>query len=190
MNTCAIARPGPEAVARVIGQRCWGTMVGPKLPIRETPEAAEASIVERGSGTRTTARPLDPVEHESEAAQRLRLLIIDDDRLVAEAIARSLSRDGETEVVNDPQNALARIAEGRRYDVILCDLMMPVMTGMDFYAEVVRVEPKLARRIVFMTGGAFTPRAREFVESVANTCLEKPLDMSKLRSLLARIGWE
>ena len=71
------------------------------------------------------------------------------------------------------------IAKGDRYDVILCDLMMPVMTGMDLYAEVVRVAPKLVGRLVFMTGGAFTPRARAFLESVSNPCLEKPLDTSQ-----------
>jgi len=52
----------------------------------------------------------------------------------------------------------------------------------------VRAAPKLAGRIVFMTGGAFTSRARAFLASVANQCLEKPLDMSKLRSFLARAG--
>ena len=66
--------------------------------------------------------------------------------------------------------------------------MMPVMTGMDLYAEVVRVAPKLVGRFVFMTGGAFTPRARAFLESVNNPCLEKPLDTSKLRSIVARAG--
>ncbi|MDP9150791.1 MAG: response regulator, partial [Myxococcota bacterium] len=68
------------------------------------------------------------------------------------------------------------------------DLMMPVMTGMDLYAEVVRSAPELAGRIVFMTGGAFTPRARAFLESVVNQWVEKPLDMGKLRSLIARAG--
>ncbi len=90
--------------------------------------------------------------------------------------------------MTDAKQALERISAGERYDVILCDLLMPVMTGMDLYAEVVRAAPKLAGRIVFMTGGAFTSRARAFLASVANQCLEKPLDMSKLRSFLARAG--
>ena len=64
--------------------------------------------------------------------------------------------------------------------------MMPVMAGMDLYAEIVRRAPKLAGRFVFMTGGAFTPRAQAFVESIGNPCLQKPLDMSQLRSILAR----
>jgi PAS domain S-box-containing protein len=122
--------------------------------------------------------------HHPRAPQRSRLLIIDDERLVGEAIARALSEDVDVEVVTDAQQALARIRTGERYDVLLCDLLMPVVTGMDLYAEVLRTTPKLAGRIVFMTGGAFTPRARAFLQSVVNQCLEKPLDMSKLRSLL------
>ena len=117
-----------------------------------------------------------------------RVLIIDDERLVAEAIARSLADDNRVEVMTDPREALARIDAGESFDVVLCDLMMPAMTGMDLYAEVLRRTPKLAPRLIFMTGGAFTPRARAFMESVKNTCLEKPLDMGRLRSLVARAG--
>jgi PAS domain S-box-containing protein len=117
---------------------------------------------------------------------RRRVLVIDDEPMVCEAIARALSEDGDVECESEARHALARIAAGARYDVILCDLMMPVMTGMDLYAEVVRAAPMLAGRFVFMTGGAFTPRARAFLASVVNPCLEKPLDTGKLRSLVAR----
>jgi CheY-like chemotaxis protein len=122
------------------------------------------------------------------AVTRRKVLVIDDERLVGEAIARALSEENDVEVVTEAQQALARIAKGERYDIVLCDLMMPVMTGMDLYAEIVRLAPKLVGRIVFMTGGAFTPRARAFLESVVNPCLEKPLDTSKLRSIIARAG--
>jgi CheY-like chemotaxis protein len=117
---------------------------------------------------------------------RRRVLVIDDEPLVCEAIARALSEDADVECECEARQALARIAAGARYDVILCDLMMPVMTGMDLHAEVVRAAPMLAGRFVFMTGGAFTPRARAFLASVVNPCLEKPLDTGKLRSLVAR----
>jgi PAS domain S-box-containing protein len=135
----------------------------------------------RGAATRSS-------RHDLRVGERPALLIVDDEKLVGDAIARSLSEDHDVEVVTDAQQALSRIRDGRHYDVVLCDLMMPVMTGMDFYAEVVRTAPKLAARILFMTGGTFTPRARAFVENVANSCLEKPLDMAKLRRLLARPG--
>ncbi|MDP9035120.1 MAG: ATP-binding protein [Myxococcota bacterium] len=122
------------------------------------------------------------------AATRRRVLVIDDDALVAHAIARALSDDNDVAVVTDAQQALTRVAAGERYDVLLCDLMMPVVTGMDLYAEVVRCAPELARRIVFMTGGAFTPRSRAFLESVVNQWVEKPIDMGKLRSIIAHAG--
>lgn len=128
--------------------------------------------------------------HDVRALPRLRVLVIDDERLVGEAIARSLSEDNEVEVVTDAQQGLARIQAGQRYDLILCDLMMPVMTGMDLYAEIVRRAPHITGRLVFMTGGAFTPRARSFLENIVNPCLEKPIDMSKLRSILAKAGRE
>ncbi len=114
--------------------------------------------------------------------------MVDDERLVGDAIARSLTEENDVEVVTDAQQALARIAAGKTYDLILCDLMMPVVTGMDLYAEILRTAPRMAGRLVFMTGGAFTPRARAFLESIGNPCLEKPLDMGKLRSLLAKAG--
>jgi CheY-like chemotaxis protein len=126
--------------------------------------------------------------HEIRALTRRRVLIIDDELLVGQAVARALSEENDVDVATDAKQALARIAEGKLYDVILCDLMMPVMTGMDLYAQVMRNDPKLAGRFVFMTGGAFTPRARAFLESVVNPCLEKPLDTSRLRSIVARAG--
>jgi PAS domain S-box-containing protein len=128
--------------------------------------------------------------HDVRALARRRVLIVDDEPMVGDALARVLSEENDVEVVTDAQEALARLVKGDRYDVILCDLMMPVMTGMDLYAEIVRLSPNVVGRLVFMTGGAFTPRARAFVESVANPCLEKPIDTSKLRSIIAQQGKE
>ncbi len=132
--------------------------------------------------------PASPHDVRASRSQRSRVLVIDDERLVGDAIARALSEENDVEVVTDAQQALSHIAAGESYDVILCDLMMPVVTGMDLYAEVLRTAPRLASRLVFMTGGAFTPRARAFLESIGNPCLEKPLDMGKLRSILAKAG--
>ena len=65
---------------------------------------------------------------------------------------------------------------------------MPNMTGMDLYREVLRVAPQMASRIVFMSGGVYTPRARAFVEGLPNRCIEKPPDPGKLRELVRRRG--
>ena len=78
-------------------------------------------------------------------------------------------------------------AAGERFDVILCDLMMPEMTGMDLYAELGKLAGDQADRLVFVTGGAFTPRAREFLERVPNARVEKPIDFQNLRLLLRNL---
>jgi CheY-like chemotaxis protein len=66
-------------------------------------------------------------------------------------------------------------------DVILCDLMMPDLTGMDLHAELTATAPEVARRMVFLTGGAFTPAARAFMDQVQNARVDKPFDPQKLR---------
>src|SRR5262249_27705246 len=86
----------------------------------------------------------------------------------ANALVRPLTRDPDVELLSRAADALAKIVTGERYDIILCDLMMPEMTGMDLYEELTRAVPSQAERMIFMTGGAFTPRARSFLESVPN----------------------
>jgi CheY-like chemotaxis protein len=115
-----------------------------------------------------------------------RLLVIDDDPMVGRALARSLSDEHDVQVCDDGKDALERITRGERYDVILCDLMMPDITGIDFYREVLRLAPEVAARIVFMTGGVYTPRMRAFVQALPNRCIEKPPDSAKLREIVRR----
>jgi hypothetical protein len=58
------------------------------------------------------------------------------------------------------------------------------MTGMDLYQELRVFAPEQAERIVFMTGGAFTTRARRFLEEVDNPRLEKPFQANTLLGLV------
>ena len=117
-----------------------------------------------------------------------RLLVIDDEPMILGALRRSLSADYNVTCVGDGRKALDRLRAGERFDVILCDLMMPEMTGMDLYTEMEALVPDQAARIVFVSGGAFTPRAREFLERVPNARVEKPVDMQNLRLLLRNLG--
>jgi DNA-binding NtrC family response regulator len=80
--------------------------------------------------------------------------------------------------------------QDRGFDIILCDLMMPGMTGMDLYAELDKAAPEVARRVVFMTGGAFTPRAVSFLQGVSNPKIGKPLNLEELRVLVSRSAVE
>ena len=116
-----------------------------------------------------------------------RVLIIDDEPLILGALRRAFGADYRITCVADARQALSRLASGERYDVVLCDLMMPEMSGMDVYAELSRVAPDQVDRMIFLTGGAFTTRAREFLEQVPNARIEKPIDFQNLRALMKNL---
>ena len=112
-----------------------------------------------------------------------RVLVIDDDPLVARAVSRML-RGYRVTVVSSGADGLRALAEqSGGFDVILCDVMMPEMTGMDFF-DALGAQPDVRERIVFMTGGAFTPAARAFLERTPNRRVEKPLDGRVLRAIV------
>jgi PAS domain S-box-containing protein len=116
-----------------------------------------------------------------------RVLVIDDEPALAAMIVRLLEEDCHVDVAVKGRDALdLLVGSTTPYDVVLCDLMMPDMTGMDLFAEVARRCPGLEDRFVLMTGGAFTPRASEFLARVNNRRLEKPFDRAALRAAVAR----
>jgi len=114
-----------------------------------------------------------------------RVLVVDDESMIGRAIQRMLSPHYDVTVVTRARDALSRINGGARFDVILCDLLMPEMTGMDLHDELVLTAPDQAEAMVFVTGGAFTPRAREFLAEMAARCIEKPFDTAALRQAVA-----
>jgi len=118
------------------------------------------------------------------AVRRGNLLVIDDEESLAQAIRRFLSVEHSVTAVYRARDALDLLELGTRYDVILCDLMMPQITGMELHAEVLRLDPAQASRIVFLTGGAFAPSAREFLTTTTNRRIEKPFDLQEVRRLV------
>jgi two-component system cell cycle sensor histidine kinase/response regulator CckA len=116
--------------------------------------------------------------------RRGRILLIDDETSLGTLLVRALKPAHDVTYFADARKALDHLRREPEVDVILCDLMMPVMTGVEFYQELSRALPEQATRVVFLTGGAFTPGARGFLESVGNVCLEKPLDLARVRKLI------
>jgi signal transduction histidine kinase len=117
-------------------------------------------------------------------ARRGRVLVIDDELIIGRAVTRTLGGDHEVVVVSQAREALAMLSGEERFDVILCDLMMPEMTGMDFHEALSASDPEQAKRIIFLTGGAFTVRARTFLDHAPNLRIEKPFDPPALRALV------
>ncbi len=97
--------------------------------------------------------------------RRRRVLIVDDEPLLVRSFTRILERDHDVTAFSSAREALRRIEEGESWDVILCDLHMPELDGMAFFERLGRVRPELAARVAFITGGAFTPRAKAFLET-------------------------
>ena len=118
---------------------------------------------------------------------RARVLVVDDDVLVANAIRRGLAKEHEVVVETSARAALARIEAGEPFGAIVCDLMMPEMNGMELHAEVARLSPESGRRVIFVTGGAFTNDARQYLEAVPNPRLEKPFDAEALRGAIRQV---
>lgn len=125
-------------------------------------------------------------EVRASAAARARILVVDDEPLIGTVIQRSLKAEHDVEVVPSARAALDRLEEGESYDILLSDLLMPGMSGMDLYRELGAHHPEMARRTVFLTGGAFTPAAREFIAREPVEWLEKPFELAHIRALVAR----
>jgi len=78
------------------------------------------------------------------------------------------------------------VAQGQHFDLVLCDLQMPEMTGMDVYARLRERAPELARRLIFISGGAYTRATNDFVRTVHNRILEKPVRPDELLDTIAQ----
>lgn len=116
-----------------------------------------------------------------------RILLIDDEPAILRTMQRGLASDlHEIAPMSDPAAALERIRSGERFDLILCDMMMPELTGAECYKQLCAVAPEMAARVVFITGGITDPATQAFVQSIPNEVLEKPFTMKTLRELARR----
>lgn len=120
----------------------------------------------------------------SPGPRRARLLIVDDEPKLGQTLALALSDRFEVEVVDNGRDAQLVLERDGAFDLILCDLMMPEVSGMDLYERVAESRPALAERFAFMTGGAFTERAREFLKAHRLRRIEKPFPIERIEQLL------
>jgi PAS domain S-box-containing protein len=127
---------------------------------------------------------IEPAPRSLEVADKRRVLVIDDEPMVGHLVQKVLTGH-DVVAETSARAALTRLAGDNRFDLILCDLMMPEVSGMDFYDQ---LAPELRQRIVFLSGGAFTARAQTFLDSVPNRRLAKPFDVDALTAVLISSG--
>ena len=99
-------------------------------------------------------------------------------------LSRLLASEHDVEVRTSGKEALELLLGDAEFDLVLCDLLMPGVSGMELFEQLQAQRPELAERVVFMTGGAFTPRASEFISRVPNARIEKPFDLKRVRRLV------
>jgi len=136
---------------------------------------------------RTVARTSEPDAATSQAhsGRRLRILIVDDDALVARSLGRILSEHDVD--LADSGAAAQRAIESTRYDLVICDLMMPDLHGAELHTWVAERHPAIADRMVFMTGGAFTLETAAFLEEHPDRLISKPFEVDAIHETIDRI---
>lgn len=162
--------------------------LGGELSARSAPGAGSTFRMVLPAATRWRVRNSVPcLKAPATEAKECRILVLDSDPGLGAAIARSLGDEHDVTVSVGPIEAL-RLLESSRFDLVLYDLTLPEMSGVEFYVRLLRIAPDAVRRVAFMASGAASPGARAFLSSISTPCLEKPLDMARLRRLVGRAG--
>jgi signal transduction histidine kinase len=171
-HTIVTSLGGEIDVVSVLGK---GTTFRVSLP------PADGVSLEQARAVRPTTSPPPAPRSSSRTNRRGRVLVVDDEIAIGKALRRILDPEHDVTIESDARAALDRLAH-ETYDVVFCDLMMPNMSGMDFFDELTARAPETARRIVFLTGGAFSPRSEEFLRRSTNVCLTKPFTRESVSS--------
>jgi CheY-like chemotaxis protein len=145
-----------------------GTVFRVFLPVAELPELPHPVAALPGKGSQV----------------RGRVLVIDDEPLIGRIIRNALKSEHEVFVVQRASEAIKRLEHGETFDLVLCDVVMPDLSGPEFYATVAERWPQMVARLVFMTGGAFTPGTVAFMERAPTRVLSKPFKIDGLRRLV------
>ncbi|MBK8255098.1 MAG: PAS domain S-box protein [Polyangiaceae bacterium] len=139
------------------------------------------------SDDRPTPNPVSSRSHTYEE-KKARVLVVDDEETLRATLQVLLEEHFDVTLVESGKHAFEVLQSDRTFDAILCDLMMPEVSGMAVHAWVAHNAPELLDAMVFMTGGAFTKHAAEFLESVPNKHIEKPFDVTDLRNVLQSVA--
>jgi nitrogen-specific signal transduction histidine kinase/CheY-like chemotaxis protein len=169
-----VVRAGGDLVATsTVGE---GTTMELTL-VRATSAGVEAAAL---------APPRLPAE--TPASPRRRVLVVDDEPLIVQSLTKMLATRATVVGETAAARALELILADQEFDAIVCDVMMPGMTGIDLHERVARERPERAERFVFITGGTYTARARDYLERVSNARLGKPFDVAQLVAAIERVA--
>lgn len=186
---------GPSAEARSrLGLSIVNSIVsalGGSMDVQSRPGKGTTYRVELPAATRAVKQPSPPPKSDhapTSSGPSARILVVDDDTGVGSALGLMLGEEHDVTSVTSVREALPLLLEDPvGFDVVFCDLMMPELTGVDLFEALRMNRPGEERRLVFMTGGAYTAEADRFLARVPNARVEKPFDLRVVRSLLREV---
>ncbi len=161
-----------------ISHQIVGAMEG-EMTVESAPGRGSTFRVTLSVARHEEPRPATPAATERRRAGRV--LFIDHEPALGRSLAALLAPETEVVAVTRAREALEHLGRGAAFDAIVCDLMMPEISGMEFYERLAAVAPAAMQRVIFMTGGAFTAQAREFLAKVDRPHLDKPFTEAALR---------
>ncbi len=169
------------------------TSFGGRIEVESAPGAGSTFSVVLPAVTTAPSDPSPAIEARASSppALRQRLLLVEDERNLRTVLQSLLAARYEVVTAATGREAQSLLAADAAWDVVLCDLLMPEVTGMDLYAWMEEHSPALCARVVFMTGGAFTERARRVLDLAPGRWIEKPFEFDALADLLERVApWQ
>jgi PAS domain S-box-containing protein len=167
---------------------CHGivTSLGGSITVHSEPGVGTTFRVVLSTSEPRDAEQRTPVSEipTSRTCPRARVLVVDDEAPIANAMREALAPEHEVVSATSGREALAAVRSEGDFDVLFCDLMMPGMGGIELYDQLRAERPGLERRIVFMTGGAFTARTAAFLASIDNRRIEKPFSLGLVERIV------
>ncbi len=128
--------------------------------------------------------PLQPEKYQPALRQK-KILVVDDEEEIRELIASELSEDNEVWTAQNGLRAMEVLRDqGANVDIIVCDLIMAGMSGMELFRQASSEWPGIDQKFLFLTGGAINDEAREILEERGSQVVMKPFSLEQLREVM------
>lgn len=175
-------------VTRGLVEQLGGTLV---LENRPSPATGVHAVVTLPFARQAAVSTPLPVPLPASSGIGRRVLVIDDEAPVRAAVRRYLERKGwRVDEAQDGRAALARlnVADGDGpHDLIISDIRMPLLSGIELYDLLAATRPELLHRIVLITGDPSAPTVADFLARTWAPLVEKPFDLDVLDAAIARV---